>query len=271
MILSAWLTDPTAWGTVVAAIAVVLSQIPPLKVYFQRAHLKLSFPDRFTVLHHLGNPQIMMLVTLENVCARKVTVTKMEGLLLPPTGPAVVLPGQQYISRQLPGAGQLPPELLLVGISLKPDESWGENVRFFASFSEDEEDYVNRIIGGMKKDIWNKQMARQMAGSLFPTETDEKLVADATAFFTHKFWLTKGNYTFLIAARDERGQLLAVQGTEFTLYENSISAMREATEEYKYGAGVYYPNQLSAGGASPRPRLIPEDRARELFEKKYPS
>jgi hypothetical protein len=141
---SSFLTDPNVWSAAIALLALFLSQLPPLKDIFSGTRVKLSLTDRFTVGHYLGNLFILSLVTFENQGTRKVTIQKLHGLLIDSSGNVQLMPGQQYI---LPPtkSGENPPELLFAGLSLKADERWSETVRFFRSFSEDEEDKVNDL------------------------------------------------------------------------------------------------------------------------------
>jgi hypothetical protein len=62
---------------------------------------------------------------------------------------------------------------------------------------------------------------------------------------------------------------LAVQGVEFTIYENSVAALKSATEDYKFGAGVYYPSSNPSIYIYPRLRQLPPEQAQKIFEKKF--
>jgi hypothetical protein len=261
---SSFLTDPNVWSAAIALLALFLSQLPPLKDIFSGTRVKLSLTDRFTVGHYLGNLFILSLVTFENQGTRKVTIQKLHGLLIDSSGNVQPMPGQQYI---LPPtkSGENPPELLFAGLSLKADERWSETVRFFRSFSEDEEDKVNDLASKMRKDISKKPPA---AGPPWP-EVDPQLVTEAVDFFGRQFRLTKGNYQFIIAAASEKEEILAVQGVEFTIYENSVAALKSATEDYKFGAGVYYPSSNPSIYIYPRLRQLPPEQAQKIFEKKF--
>jgi hypothetical protein len=266
MSLSA-LKDPGVWSAVVALLALVLSQLPPIRELLTPSRVRLSLPDRVMLTHFLGNIHIMSLVTVENLGSRKQTVARLEGLLIGSTGDSRHLPAQQYVFRSQPISGQPMPELLMAGIHLKRDEVWSESVRFFSPPSEEEEDRINDLVGRMEKSI-RGQIQQAPPGRQTPFEAEPSIVADAMTMFKDKFRLPKGNYTFLLAAISESGEILDVQGSELTIYESAIQTLRNATEDYKFGGGIYIGTQ-SQSAAYPRLRSMSNVQARTLFEKRF--
>jgi hypothetical protein len=264
MSLSA-LKDPGVWSALVAILALVLSQLPPIRELLTPSRVRLSLSDRLVLSHFLGNINLMALVTVENLGSRKQTVAKLDGILLDSSGGSRRLPAQQYVLRTpSPAAGQPMPELLMAGIHLKRDEVWSETVRFFRLPSEDEEGRVGEIASQMEKSIRKQAQLRPPEDQKL-IEAEPGIVADAMALFKDMFRLSKGNYTFLIAALSDSGDVLDVQGVEFTVYESAVQSLRSATEDYRLGWGVCYPTQSNCA-AYPRLRPIPSVQAKAMFQ-----
>src|SRR5258705_10783906 len=64
------------WSAVIALLALILTQVPPLRVLLRRVRLDVeSFPS-FAVGHELGNPRAQMHVLLTNTGGRDVQVRR---------------------------------------------------------------------------------------------------------------------------------------------------------------------------------------------------
>jgi len=99
------------------------------------------------------------------------------------------------------------------------------------------------LVTKMRGDIHEKSIKRglqqQPAGLI---EAEESLVKDAKDFFNSKWKMGEGNYQFFIAVVSDSGKILCLRGFDFTLFSGYIQTLKSSLEEYKYGAGIYFPH-----------------------------
>lgn len=237
----AFLKSPEAWSAAIALLALVLSQLPPVHQLLKRRALRIVVPEYFSLYHFLGNLNLLGFVALHNIGGKTLTVAKIDCLV---RGESNVwhLPGLMYQSRLPQGpAGQQNVEFFVEWTVLKPDDHWSETVHFFKPWSFQEEEDAAEIISKIKNNITAKLDQRPPDAPKKLVEADESLVEEAKGFFKKRFTLSKGNYRVVIAALSEKKELLAARGFDFTLFDNHIKTMRSAAEDYKIGAGIYYP------------------------------
>jgi|SRR5450759_4086324 hypothetical protein len=88
--------DWTFWTAVVAVLALVLSQFPPVRVLLRQTRLSMQPYDRLNVTHWLGNPNVNLHVQLVNTGGRPVRVRSLVLELSPDDGAQFSLPAQTY-------------------------------------------------------------------------------------------------------------------------------------------------------------------------------
>lgn len=259
------LKDPGVWGVFVAAVALILSQFPPISDLIKGVKIKITVPGQFTLYHFIGNIQIYLLIGIHNIGGRSVSISRLECFITDDQRHIWHLPAQTYTSRQQSYQSNVLQEFLLGLISLKPGEQWNEAVRCCRLWSETEEEKANEIISQVTKSISSKCPS---ANSQIQVEADEKPVGEAISFFEKLFDLHKGNFKFFIAALSEDNSVLAVRSFDFTLFESNINVLRSHTDQYKYGYGIYSPVSDWTKYVVVRLRPIPDDkRTLETYEK----
>ena len=72
-----FLTNWTFWSFVAAAIAVALSQLPPVKLWFKKPSLDVELYSRISPTHKVGNPNAQLHIILTNTGGRSVRVREM--------------------------------------------------------------------------------------------------------------------------------------------------------------------------------------------------
>jgi len=252
--------DVVSWVTAFTAlVALVLSQLPPLKYLLRKRQIRITVPEVFTLSHYLGNLNIYMFLDIYNEGGRDVTIAKIHCVMANSDGFCLDLPARTYQSRQSAQAGAAMPELMLGWVFLKPEDHWAETVRFFKLWSEEEEERANDIVSRIRTNIFSKPPSPMV-------QADDPLVVEARSFFEKKFPLVKGNYQLFIAVLSESEEVITVRGFDFTLFESSIRNLRALADDYKTGAGLYY---LPDASKIPYPRLRPmaDGPALEAYKK----
>jgi hypothetical protein len=232
------LKSPEFWSTVIAVVALVLSQLPPIRDLLKPRELRIFVPEMLALSHYMGNLQIWAFLALYNTGGSSMTVQRIECVIVGEDGSPWRLPAQTYTpTLAQTTAGQPAPELLMGWISLKPDENWAQTIRFFKVWTIKEDEDVAEISANIRADI-NAKLKLKAPFDSNLVEAEPALVKRAKDFFERKFTLTKGSYKLLIAARSEKNDVLRVRGFEFTLFDNQIRSLRAPVDDYKLGWGV---------------------------------
>jgi hypothetical protein len=70
-------SDWIFWSVVVSAIAIILSQLPPLHVLVRRPKLEVESYGRILLLHKIANPNAQLHLLISNVGGREVRIRGM--------------------------------------------------------------------------------------------------------------------------------------------------------------------------------------------------
>lgn len=228
--------DWTFWTAVVAVLALILSQLPPVRVLCRRTALSLRPYDRLNVTHWLGNPNVNMHVQTTNTGGRTIKVSALSlALTRDDDGATVVLPAQTF-SRADGTAGTF----LFTPLSLEPDKEWANFVAFFSPFTVTDERLSKRLTRDLRLDIDAKLQAQtQVGGPKQLVEAATGQVDPLVAFFqSHNFW-RPGEYTAKLTATCEPSRASVAKAFRFTLFESDVQELEERTKRYKHGFGVY--------------------------------
>jgi hypothetical protein len=257
------LKDTAFWSTVIAVAALILSQLPPVRELLKSRQLRIIVPENLFLYHYMGNLQLQAFLAVHNTGGRTVTVQRIECVVVGEDR-HWRLPAQTYLQRQTQTVpGQAPTELIIGWLVLKPGEHWAETIHFFKVWSVQDEEEATAISARIRKDISDKIAERKPNDAMKLVEADDNLVTEAKDFFGKRFALTKGNYKLFIAAISEKNEAISVRGFDFTLFDHQIRALRNAVDDYKTGAGIFFLNtDPSKAGANIRLRPITDTQAR---------
>jgi hypothetical protein len=64
------------WSILIALIALILSQIPPIKLWFKKSKLKVDTYDSIWITHHIGNPIVEFNLIIKNIGGRNILINK---------------------------------------------------------------------------------------------------------------------------------------------------------------------------------------------------
>ncbi len=229
--------DWTFWAFVVAALALILSQLPPVRLLLRRAALAVEPYDRLNPTHFLGNANVDLHVQLRNTGGRAVRVRALSLAVTRDDGVTVMLPGQAFARQETPGN-----QLILTPFVLGPGQEWANFVRFFIPFSPAVERESKALIKNLRNDINAKLDARipEAKARNELVEADTASVEPLVAFFRrNRFWLP-GEYSARLVATCEPPRASVTRHFRFTLFESDVQDLDERTSRYKYGAGVYF-------------------------------
>jgi hypothetical protein len=122
------------WAVVVAAIAVFLSQLPPVLHWFKRAKLEIELYSKISITHKVGNPNLQLHLRINNIGGRKIRVKNITASIERDGNLVATLPAQNYLQNQ-----NSQNTLLFTTFSLKPAEEWAHIINLLKFFNRNDE------------------------------------------------------------------------------------------------------------------------------------
>lgn len=230
----------TFWAVVVAALAIFLSQLPPVHMLLKRAKLDMELYSRIHITHKVGNPNLQLHLILSNVGGKTIKIKGITSAIKRDGNQIAVLPAQNYL--QNPNDTTT---LLFTRILLKPKEEWAHIVNLLNYFSRSDEKKYRDGEMRLKADIFEKRSALQNKDTL--VEADAQYVAVFLSMFDEKFMWYPGDYEIRIAVDAEPKRANVVKSYRFTLFESDSEELSKTKDDYKYGDGIYWQSDKHPG------------------------
>lgn len=225
--------DWTFWAVVIAALAVVLSQLPPLKELLRPGRVSIELYSRIAVGHKVGNPNIQEHVILRNAGGRAVMIGGMFLRIRRDKKDIAVLPGQTYL--QQPNDTST---VLLTSFTLKAKDEWAHIVNFLEFFQRTDEKKYRAAEQTLKNDIAAKKQLPQNKDKIVDGEPEH--VAPLLAMFDEKFIWQAGEYDVEVVVEAADHEVFAKQKYRFTLYESDSDQLTSSKNGFKIGDGIFY-------------------------------
>lgn len=227
-----FLSDWKFWSVIISTTALILSQLPPILVWFKRAKLDLELYSKISLTHKIGNPNVQIHLIISNIGGRKIkritASIKREGKLV------AELPAVNFY--QEPGDKNT---VLLTSFNLQPNDDWSHAVNFLNFFGREEEKNYRKFEGEIKNNIVEKRKALETeANQLIEAEPDK--VMPILKFFNDKYIWLAGEYEITVKIETNKEKADLCRSYRFTLFEYYEDELRKITEEYKYGAGIFW-------------------------------
>lgn len=231
--------DWSFWAVVIAAIAVFLSQIPPIKELIKKAKLDFEVYSKILITHKLGNPNLQLHLILSNIGGRNIRVKDITVSISRDGHHLTILPAQNYLQNQNDKN-----TLLFTTFSLKPTEEWAHTTNFLNFFDREDEKKYQSIEGAMITDYREKAKELdidQDKGHLI--EHPKELVGKAFDFYNSKQIWKSGEYLMEVNVITNNHATDVTKKYRFTLFESHEEQLSAITEHYKLGGGIWWDPQ----------------------------
>lgn len=229
-----WYLDWQFWAAVAAVLALILSQLPPVVLWFRPRRLEVEVHSRIQVTHKVGNPNVGMFVSIRNTGGRVLRIRSLRIVLTRDNRPLTSLPAQNYF--ESPSAQS---SVLFVPFTLKPGDTWAHGTNFLNFFDRATEKLYRETESKLRADISNKLNARA-EGNSNPVIAEPELVAPFVMLFGQLFVWQSGEYVAELIVETEPGAVLFSRKYRFTLYESDSSELQAHVDDYKFGNGVSF-------------------------------
>ncbi len=232
------------WVAIVAALALILSQLPPIYIVVKKAKIDFELYSKISLLHKVGNPNLQLHLIINNIGGRKVRVKGIAATVLRDGKKMAVLPAQNFLKESANKD-----TVLFTSFSLNPDDEWGHIVNLLEYFGREEEKRYRTMEGNIKSDIFEKQdQIKKTNGEVNElVEARPENVEPLYAFFDKKFIWMAGEYELRVKILTDVEKTNIEKSYKFTLFEYYEEELREITEKYKYGEGIYWEGSTPQG------------------------
>lgn len=237
---AAFLNDRAVWqaaSAVIALIALVLSQLPPLHILFRRSRIELTPFKRMNLWHRLGNPNCSLLLVIHNVGGRPVHLDGMELEFQKDGQIAFVLPAQSY----WPSEVQNPTEVPFTRIHLKAGDTWRNVIHFYRELGRSDENRARDLSNGLRAEVARLLIAQgPQANNAPPVTVGDDVLQPIISFFNEQFAYDVGEYRVIVNLSGSPAAVLKPASFRITLFESDVDLLRRQTQRYRTGDGVLW-------------------------------
>lgn len=227
-----WYLDWKFWSVLLSGIAIALSQLPPIRLWFRRKRIEVEVPSRVLISHQVGNPNVAMAISLRNTGGRTLLIRSLEIKLTRDGTDLGLFRAQNYF--ETPSSQTT---ALLVPFSMKPDDTWVHGTNFLNYFNRATEKHYRAIESAMREDIQKKLDAKAPEETKL-VEAEPALVEPFLQLFDKLFIWESGEYVMDLRVNTEPGAATFSKKYRFTLYESDTAELRKHTEDYKHGGRI---------------------------------
>ena len=233
-IIEPFYQDWKFWSVVMSSVAILLSQLPPIRLWLKPRRVKVDVYSRMQITHKVGNPNVGLHISLANNGGRSLQVRGLAIHIQRDGKQIVSLPAQNYFEKLSDLTN-----VLLVPFQLKPDENWSHIVNFLNFFDRPTEKIYRTSEASLRDDI-QKKLKTKAPEDKNPVKADQNFQEPFMQLFQKLFIWEPGEYVFELTVDTEPSSATYAKKYRFTLFESDTSELKKYTEDYPYGAGIYY-------------------------------
>jgi hypothetical protein len=229
--------DLKFWSFLLSVIAVVLSQLPPIKFWLADVSLHARVSNQIHLRNTVGLIDFGSQILLTNTGNRALSIRNIELTLESPSKTLTKLRGDSFI--ELMGDGSTTISYPIGIVELKSGDTWSHYVYFIRNRTPSTLEKLQDLQVRISKDILKKGLE----GAFDPRlkEATPDAVKPALEQFNANFDLDKGDYYLTFRFLGQKDQLLAEERLRLPIYDFHLSLLKSQTDEYKYGYGIYLP------------------------------
>lgn len=234
--------DWTFWAFAASAIAILFSQLPPVKFWFRRGKLALELSEKIWLSHMAGFTNLQAYINIRNIGGRSVRVTKISMDLVRHNKHLVETKVHTYIANEENASNRV----AFTPFHLQVEHEWGFRVNAFQGLVAKEDRALYKLRRALRLNIGDKlDKAKQKDGDSAATVVaDNNVLQPLLALFNKNFVLEAGEYEMKTTVHTVPIASTLTVEHRFTLYDEDSSELKSYADDYKFGlgAGVDYEN-----------------------------
>ncbi|MEQ9970135.1 hypothetical protein ABRP72_13235 [Pectobacterium carotovorum] len=232
----------TAISSIVAIIALFLSQMPPIKTWFKIKAPLITTSPSLSISHYFGSPDIQLYINLENESSRPIKIKKME-LSIKKLGYKVITIEAFTVFEKLDS----PIQKAFSPFTIKSESEWSHNVKFFNPFKNSDEKKFKKLFYDIRDHFNKKQQITQnentenIINQTQPTEIPDNLSRELDEFYKSNVFWEEGDYEFTLNIITGDNSISTSTSFSILLLERDINELNDVFSRYKYGYTIFYP------------------------------
>ena len=268
-LLADFITDPRS---VVAMLAILLSQLPPVHEMVRGRRLRIAVADRVNFFHWFGSTRLNVWIDLENVGGRRLTISTLVAHVFTRDRVFVqTLDAKSYrLKEDLRDEHRV--DLPLNEIALARAERWSAWTGFMDATQWDiaTEREAKALVNRTREDIQGQIAAKEQQAEPSANqwlEVAPALGAEIITFTEKHKRLKVGEYILVMAAHGLKAECLATVAFDFTIFDADAVELFQDVEDYKYGCGTWFARRTERPYVYFNLRRRPVSDARTLVRK----
>ncbi|MBW5818887.1 hypothetical protein H0I68_14450 [Yersinia kristensenii] len=233
-LLSSILKDylaPTA-----AVIAVILSQLPPVKTWLKKKKPLVTVGRFLSVTHFIGQPELQLYVSILNDSHSSIRIHNIEVVLTKFGKDKISLPVFSIFERTENNL-----QKAFSPFTLKSDSEWSHTLRFYAPFDGSEEQNFKKLFYSLKNNISeliienNKKVDSER---LDLVEADNDIVEKLKEIYHLKRFWENAEYKLQLNVTTDSLSTSFQAEYDFFLSMPDVEFLESVIERYKYGSSI---------------------------------
>ena len=225
-------SDIRFWQFAVAFIALLLTQLPPVRLWLKRAKLDVECFDTMALDEEVGSPLAQWHLSVTNAGGREVRIQKI-ALTIARGQDHVELVARGYFEKM---SDQKP--TLLTPFRLQPREEWSHAVHFVRREPREARQAFSTASKAMKDNILAKRAG--LPKDHPDVEADPAVVQPLLTLFDAKFFWAAGEYEAVLNITTNAHKADVRHAFRFTLFESDSDQLRAHRDQLKFGNGVHF-------------------------------
>lgn len=222
------------WAVIVAAVAIILSQLPPIHILIKKAKIDIELYSKISITHKIGNANLQLHLIIANIGGRKIRIKNIDATIERDGTPLITLPAQNYLQNQTDQN-----TVLFTAFSLKPGDEWAHIVNFLNFFNREEESEYRKLEGKILSDFRDKQ-SQLKEEPKSPIELDPSVVEPFYSFFDNHFIWRAGEYLLKVNIIADQDAAKVTKPYRFTIFESHEEQLKAIKEHFKFGGGIWW-------------------------------
>lgn len=242
-------TSLAAWlSLTVAMAAVVLSQLPPIRSYFDSPRIQISAGNQIYVEHMLGHIVLQPFIQITNEGDASGKVSSLQAILTAnDTNYEVDLSAQQYLEPpNAVGFGQTVVPRQFLDVVVGSNSTWKNYVRFFKQLSDDDIVMIKATHATVVRELTAAPASPATGLKVISDESFGKIMVDVNRRLGQ---FKQGKFGLKIEARggDQEEEVIAQSCYRFVLSDSDRRTLDTITGRYKLGHGIVIPTMGDQG------------------------